>query len=193
MLAKGFPDAEAGIFLEIKVIIVATDALAFASPGHPQPRECLCNIGGSLSSMNWVFSAWWRHQMETFSRYWPFVRGIHRSPMDSPHKGQWRGAFVFPLICAWINGWVNTREAGDLDRHRAHSFVYTSGQRRRWRSRMEVKIVAGSLLVHCKIAYFHSVTAEKWLVVSIPNFLTMRKTPLSISCKFFSWICTTKL
>ena len=51
--------------------------------------------------------------------YWPFVRGIHRSPLNSPHKGQWRGAFMFSLICVWINGWVNNREAGDLRRHRA--------------------------------------------------------------------------
>ena len=27
--------------------------------------------------------------------YWPFVWGIHRSPMNSPHKGQWRGVDVF--------------------------------------------------------------------------------------------------
>ena len=40
-----------------------------------------------------------------------------------------------------------------------NSFVYTSGHCRRWRSRMEVKIMAGSLFVHCKIAYFYSVTA----------------------------------
>ena len=33
----------------------------------------------------------WKH----FPRYWPFVRGIHRSPVNSPHKGQWRGALVF--------------------------------------------------------------------------------------------------
>ena len=58
----------------------------------------------------------WKH----FPRYWPFVRGIHRSPMNSPHKGQWRGALMFALICVWINGWVNNREAGDLRRHRAH-------------------------------------------------------------------------
>ena len=32
-----------------------------------------------------------------FLHYWPFVRGIHRSPVDSPHKGQWRGAFAFFL------------------------------------------------------------------------------------------------
>ena len=43
---------------------------------------------------------WWRHQMKNFPRYWFLVGGIHRSPMDSPHKGQWRGALMFSLICA---------------------------------------------------------------------------------------------
>ena len=61
-----------------------------------------------------------RHQMETLPPYWPFVRGIHRSPVNSPHKGQWRGAVMFSLICTWINGWVNKREASDLRRHCAH-------------------------------------------------------------------------
>ena len=55
-----------------------------------------------------------------FPCYWPFVRGIHRSSVNSPHKGQWRGALMFSLICAWINAWVHNREAGDLRRHRAH-------------------------------------------------------------------------
>ena len=45
---------------------------------------------------------------------WPFVRGIHRSPVNSPHKGQWRGALMFSLICAWINRWVNDGEDGDF-------------------------------------------------------------------------------
>ena len=46
--------------------------------------------------------------------------GIHRSPVNSPHKGQWRGALMFSLIYAWINSWVNNREAGDLRRHPTH-------------------------------------------------------------------------
>ena len=54
-----------------------------------------------------------------FPRYWPFVRGIHRSPVNSPHKGQWCGALIFYLIRAWIDGWVNNHEAGGLRRHRA--------------------------------------------------------------------------
>ena len=29
--------------------------------------------------------------------------GIHRGPVNSPHKGQWCGALTFSLICVWIN------------------------------------------------------------------------------------------
>ena len=58
----------------------------------------------------------WKH----FPRYWSFVRGIHRSPVNSPHKGQWLGALMFSLICAGVNGWVNNGEASDLRRNRAH-------------------------------------------------------------------------
>ena len=58
----------------------------------------------------------WKH----FPRNWPFVRGIHRSPVNSLHKGQWRGTLMFSLICVWINDWVNNGEAGDLRRYRIH-------------------------------------------------------------------------
>ena len=58
----------------------------------------------------------WKH----FPRKWPFVREIHRSPVNFPHKGQWRGALMFSLIYAWINDWVNNREAGDLRRQHGH-------------------------------------------------------------------------
>ena len=44
----------------------------------------------------------------------------HRSLVDSPHKGQWRGALRFPLMCARTNSWANNRHAADLRRHRAH-------------------------------------------------------------------------
>ena len=69
-----------------------------------------------------------------FPRYCPFVRGIHRSPVNSPHEGQWRGSLMFSLICAWIRAWVNNRDAGDLRRHRTHydvtvmSFMWDPGQ-----------------------------------------------------------------
>ena len=63
----------------------------------------------------------WKH----FPRYWPLVRGIHRSPVNSPHKGQWRGALRFSLICAWIKrlskqwrGWWFETLSCPLWRHR---------------------------------------------------------------------------
>ena len=65
----------------------------------------------------------WKH----FPRHWRFVRGIHRSPVNSPHKGQWRGALMFSLISIWINGWVNNREAVDSRRYRAHYDVTVMG------------------------------------------------------------------
>ena len=65
-------------------------------------------------------SSWWRHQMEIFSALLATCAGKSRSPVNSPHKGQWGGALVFSLICVWINGWVNSCQAGDLRRHLAH-------------------------------------------------------------------------
>ena len=65
--------------------------------------------------------AWWRHPMETLpALLGPLWGESTGSPVNSPHKGQCRGALMFSLICAWMNDWVNTREAGDLRRHRAH-------------------------------------------------------------------------
>ena len=72
-----------------------------------------------------------------FPRHWPFVRGIHRSPVNAPHKGQWprywpfvnqlAGRFssqrpetrIFSLTCAWTNAWSNNRDAGGLRRQHA--------------------------------------------------------------------------
>ena len=74
----------------------------------------------ALSRLRTKEKSWWRHQMEKkFPRYWPFVRGIHRSPVNSLHNGQWRGALVFSLICVWINSWANAGEAGDWRRYHA--------------------------------------------------------------------------
>ena len=63
-------------------------------------------------------SKWGRYQMETFFRVTGALCGEftgHRG-----HKGQWRGALMFSLICAWTHSCVNNREAGDLERHRVH-------------------------------------------------------------------------
>ena len=60
----------------------------------------------------------WKH----FLPHWPFVRGIHWWPVDSPHTGQWRKALslMFSLIYAWTKGWTNNQDASDLRSHLAH-------------------------------------------------------------------------
>ena len=63
---------------------------------------------------------WLRHQMETFSALPSLCAGNLPVTGEFPHKGQWHGALMFCLICAWMNGWVNNRESSDLRRHRVH-------------------------------------------------------------------------
>ena len=63
---------------------------------------------------------WWRHQMETFSALLALCAGNSPVPGEFPAQSQCRGALMFSLICARINGWVNNGEAGDFRRHRAH-------------------------------------------------------------------------
>ena len=48
------------------------------------------------------------------------MKWLHRSQVNSPHKGQWRAALIFALICAWRNGWVNNRYTSNLGRHCTH-------------------------------------------------------------------------
>ena len=56
-------------------------------------------------SITWCVNKW-KH----FPRYWPFVRGIHRSPVNSPHKGQWRGALMFSDLR--LNKRLNIQSSG---------------------------------------------------------------------------------
>ena len=64
-------------------------------------------------------TTWWRYQMETFSAILALCEGNHRSPMDSPHKGQWCGT----LMCARTNGCTYNWDAGELRLHCAHHDV----------------------------------------------------------------------
>ena len=52
----------------------------------------------------------WRHQMETFSALVALWAGNSPVTGEFPNKGQWRGALMFPLICAWINVGANNRK-----------------------------------------------------------------------------------
>ena len=98
---------------------ISNNQLPNANISQPQyVRATLTiSIGFTLSCHDHFMK--WKH----FPRYWPFVRGIHRWPVNSPHKGQWHRALMYSLICTWINSWVNNHKAGDLRRHRPHCDV----------------------------------------------------------------------
>ena len=79
------------------------------------------------TSMAWCYASFsLSHRMMTSSNgnifrvTGPLCAGNSPVPVNSPHKGQWRGALMSSLICARISDWVNNREAGDLRRHRGH-------------------------------------------------------------------------
>ena len=58
--------------------------------------------------------------MQTFSALLALLRGIRWSPVDSPHNGQWHGALMLSLLCAWINYWINSGNTCHLRCHNVH-------------------------------------------------------------------------
>ena len=99
--------------------------------------ECDRKLSGRISAIQncmlvqtecktFIFQSWCVRyddviKWKLFPRYWSFVRGIHRSPVNSPYKSRWRWALMFFFfIYPWINGRVNNREAGDQRRYPAH-------------------------------------------------------------------------
>ena len=118
----------------------------------------------------------------------PVVRHIQvsasmmTSPVNSPHKGQWREALMISMICTWINGWVNSYDAGDLRPHRAHcdvilmsSKIYNSLASGRFGS--DFKNIIFKLIIqksswrgHCEITLrwmLHNLTKAKLTLVLV--------------------------
>ena len=58
--------------------------------------------------------------METFSALLGLCAGNSPVTGEFPAQRSVTPSIDVSFICAWINGWVNNREAGDLRRHRAH-------------------------------------------------------------------------
>ena len=99
----------------------------------------------------------WKH----FQRYWPFVGGIHRWPVDSSHKGQWREALMFSLICTWTNGWANTRGVGDFRRYSPHYAVTVT------LCVLPTKYAHGSWFAVCCFVWYCPVVPISFRVISL--------------------------
>ena len=87
-------------------------SVQYSNLQHHKPRDC---------RLLWSH---WENMMTSSSgnifRVPGLCAGNSPVPENSPHKGQWRGALMFSLICVWINSWTNNREAGDLRCYCAH-------------------------------------------------------------------------
>ena len=113
-------------YIFVKYTIHSSLAESLRNIKYTQVSQCNKKLTSHDGVIKWKY----------FRRYWPFVRGIHRSPINSPQKGQWRGALMFSLICPSSNSWVNHRDDGDLRRHRAHCNVFVMGM-----GTVEIKLV----------------------------------------------------
>ena len=98
----------------------------------------------------------WTH----FPRYWPFVWGIHRPPVNFPHKGLWRGALMFSLICARIYSWVNNCGAVDLRRHGDHYDVTVMSHRVYKRILICCNEISPFIALHILRIVEHATTAQ---------------------------------
>ena len=119
-----------------------------------------------LFTQNFLSNLLGYNDMKRFQRYWRFVCGIHRPPVNSPHKGHWRGALMFSLICAWINGWANIREADELRSHRVHYDVIVMSKPIEVLMAHTVAVKSSWYLIHDRILLVPVVTrtgeSEDW-------------------------------
>ena len=81
------------------------------------------------------------------------VCGIHQSPVNSPHKGQWHRTLMFSLICVWISAWINNCESGDLWRHHAHYDVIVMQRHHPICHDHQCRVHSGYGLSHRQMAY----------------------------------------
>ena len=102
--------------------------------------------------------------METFSALLALCAGNSLVPVNSLHKGQWRGALVFSLICSRINDWVNNHEAGDWRCHRGHYDVNVMDS---WQYNATTPCLQYPDLEYPKVLYFSCDQAALWMVQSV--------------------------
>ena len=128
-----------------------------------------------------LLNTWWRHQLETISAFLVLCAGNSPVPGEFPHTGQWRGALMFSLICARINGWVNNGEAGDLRGHWAHydvivmiyynnKFLYLVPPSVRLKAGFQASNIT-YLISTCFRSHYHTIAAHTVMWQSHPIYI----------------------
>ena len=74
------------------------------TPDHVKTQPGVIPHTVGLMHAKWILVScdsimtWGRHETEAFSALLSLYEGIHRTPVNTPHKGQWRVALMFSLI-----------------------------------------------------------------------------------------------
>ena len=104
------------------IIYITEPVLVYISSGYSRHTLCKNFIAHGLKRIIcWVIMVHaivinWKY----IPCYWPFMRGIHQSLADSPHKGQRHRVLMFSLTSAWACCIANNRGAREFRRHRAY-------------------------------------------------------------------------
>ena len=109
----------------LRMTIFSNDSLSYLPTSHQPAYKILAlyNIKRrKQTGQDTVGGVVWHMQNHKYYQFimLSFAAGIHRSPVNSPHKCQWRGALMLALICTRTSDWVNNRSAGDLRCRHAH-------------------------------------------------------------------------
>ena len=95
---------------------------------------CLILMTATESYCHLIIIISW-HGCKHFPNDWPFARGIHRSPVDSPHKGPVTISLMLSLMLTWTRCWTNSQVAIDF---RCHVAYVTSLQ---WQKTQKAQII----------------------------------------------------
>ena len=142
---------------------------------YPNAPCCQC-----LSQAVHYQLSWWCRQMTIFTALLDLCEGNHRSPVDSPHKGQRGGALMFSLSCARTNCCVNNRDAGDLRRHRAHCDVAVMLLVNIWLIHLNF-LFKLSFKKECAVRDVRGLSWKYSLFTYLPAYLPMINLPLDLN------------
>ena len=121
--------------------------------------------------------------METFSALLALSAGNSPVSVNSPHKGQWRGALMFSLIYAWINDWVNNREAGDLRRHRGHYDVNVMR-----RSNIKIHLLDSNARILIPIRVWFHAKRGKVIVMKLIDYYFTCQYQYNVTLTYGTWL-----
>ena len=83
-----------------------------------EAQQCVCHTAIVTWCYRYMMTSWNENIFYVTGLLWGESIDDRWVPLSKAM--QWRGAFMFSLICSWTNGWANNRDTGDLRRHRAN-------------------------------------------------------------------------